>query len=243
VLVPLGTEDFAAAASLEGVPSALAAARDGIDSLLRDRGLRRTTPELTADSLLRGAAASAALEGSSTSLVEMRAGTADALAAGAARLNGQLLSLVPVIGRAPLQALARMQALTAPPDAPKNEVGRPRAEPGIVVALQALSEQLLTTEAPALAVACLAHATVVTLAPFESGNGLVGRGLERLLLVARGVDPTSLTVPEGGHLASGAAYRDALRAYAEDGAAGRRRWLLYAADAVSVGASLSPLRS
>ena len=239
----LGSGDFAAAASLEGVPSALAAARDGIDALLRDRGLRRTTPELTADSLLRGAAASAALEGSRASLAEMRAGSTDPLAAGAARLNGQLLSLVPVIGRAPLQALARMHALTAPPDAPRDQVGRPRTEPRIVVALQALSGQLLTTEAPALAVACLAHATVVSLAPFESGNGLVARGLERLLLVARGVDPTSLTVPEGGHLARGPAYRDALRAYAEDGMAGQRQWLLYAADAVSVGASLSPLRS
>ena len=34
-------------ASLEGVPSAYAAARDGIDALLRDRGLRRTSPETT----------------------------------------------------------------------------------------------------------------------------------------------------------------------------------------------------
>ncbi len=38
--------------------------RDGIDALLRDRGLRRTTPDLTAESLLRGAHASAVLEGS-----------------------------------------------------------------------------------------------------------------------------------------------------------------------------------
>ena len=30
--------------ALEGVPSALAAARDGIDAVLRDRGLRRTAP-------------------------------------------------------------------------------------------------------------------------------------------------------------------------------------------------------
>ena len=32
--------------------------------MLRDRGLRRTSPELTAESLLRGAHASAVLEGS-----------------------------------------------------------------------------------------------------------------------------------------------------------------------------------
>ena len=45
--------------ALEGVPSALASARDGIDAMLRDRGLRRTAPDVTGESLLRGAHASA----------------------------------------------------------------------------------------------------------------------------------------------------------------------------------------
>ncbi|HRD64363.1 MAG TPA: hypothetical protein PL137_25920 [Nocardioides sp.] len=68
-------------ASLEGVPSAFAAARDGIDVVLRDRGLRRTSPETTAESLLRGAHASAVLEGSTSSLAEVREGAGDAVAA------------------------------------------------------------------------------------------------------------------------------------------------------------------
>ena len=55
-------------------PSALAAARDGIDAVLRDRGLRRTAPEATAESLLRGAHASAVLEGSGSTLDEVRGG-------------------------------------------------------------------------------------------------------------------------------------------------------------------------
>ena len=63
---------------LEGVPSAFAATRDGIDVMLRDRGLRRTTPEQTAESLLRGAHASAVLEGSASSAEEVRAGSGDA---------------------------------------------------------------------------------------------------------------------------------------------------------------------
>ena len=61
----LPTDPLAWLTTLEGVPSAYAAARDGIDVMLRDRGLRRTSPETTAESLLRGAQASAALEGSS----------------------------------------------------------------------------------------------------------------------------------------------------------------------------------
>ncbi|MEO6512763.1 MAG: oxidoreductase, partial [Nocardioides sp.] len=62
---------------LEGVPSGFAAARDGIDAMLRDRGLRRTSPEQTAESLLLGAHASAVLEGSASSLEEVRAGEGD----------------------------------------------------------------------------------------------------------------------------------------------------------------------
>ncbi len=62
--------------------------------------------------------------------------------------------------------------------------------------------------------------------------------MERLLLVARGVDPTALTVPEGGHPSMDEAYREALAAYADGTLEGRRRWLLYAASAL---ATLSPL--
>ena len=39
--------------ALEGVPSAYAATRDGIDVMLRDRGLRRTSPETTAEEARR----------------------------------------------------------------------------------------------------------------------------------------------------------------------------------------------
>ena len=53
------------------------AARDGIDVMLRDRGLRRTSPETTAESLLRGAHASAVLEGSTSTLAQV--GAPDAL--------------------------------------------------------------------------------------------------------------------------------------------------------------------
>lgn len=243
MLVP-GPDDFAVCAALEGVPSALAATRDGIDALLRDRGLRRTTPDLTAESLLRGAAASAALDGSTATEHDLRAGGGDPVALAAARVYSELLSLVPVIGRSPLQALARLHSLAASPQTPREEVGRPRDAPHVAARLQSLSRQLVApTQAPALAVAALAHAEVATLQPFGSANGLVARAVERLLLVSRGVDPTALTVPEGGHQSMGEAYAKALKAYAEEGLDGRRRWLLYAASALTAGASLSPLHT
>jgi hypothetical protein len=228
-------------ATLEGVPSALAAARDGIDALLRDPRYRRTTPDLITESLLRGAVASAQLEGSGATVDDVRAGRADAVATGAAQLNGQLLGLVPVVGRAPLQALAKMHVLADPYGFPESR-GRPREMPGIVPRLHALAG-LLTAAAqpPAIAVAAVAHAELATLQPFGSVNGLVARALERLLLVARGVDPTSLTVPECGHLVDESAYHKALLAYAEGGVDGRRRWLMYAASAIAAGAAASPL--
>lgn len=236
-------DNLARDAALEGVPSALAAARDGIDALLRDRGLRRTTPELTVESLLRGAVASAQLEGSDATTEDVRAGRGGPAATGAARLNAQLLSLVPVVRRAPLQALARMHALAATEAAP-DTTGRPRDEPGLARRLQELAAMLTAPgQAPALAVAAVAHAEVATLAPFESSNGIVARALERLLLVARGIDPTSLTVPEAGHRADDAGYREALSGYSAGGLDGRRRWLLHAARAVTAGAAASPLVS
>src|SRR6476469_991952 len=87
---------------LEGVPSAYAATRDGIDVMLRDRGLRRTTPEQTAESLLRGAHASAVLDGSSATAEDLREGAVDATAQAAVRVSTEVLGLVPVLGRSPV---------------------------------------------------------------------------------------------------------------------------------------------
>lgn len=236
-------DPFRVDAELGGVPSALAAARDGIDALLRDRGLRRTTPALTAESLLRGAVASAELEGSRTDLEQMRLGHGDPLATGAARLNAGLLALIPVIASSPLQALARMHTLAAADTQLPDNLGRPRLEGGVAARLQLLSHQLVApTRAPALAVAALAHAELATLRPFGSMDGLVARALERLILVSRGVDPAAVIVPEAGHAQMKAAYQRALGAYAEGTPGGRRTWLLYAAQAVARAAELSPLR-
>jgi hypothetical protein len=62
-------------------------------------------------------------------------------------------------------------------------------------------------------------------------------------MVARGVDPTSLTVPEAGHLALRPAYESNLRGFAGGGSSGVHAWLLYAAEAYTAGAQASPLRT
>lgn len=228
--------------SLEGVPSAYAAARDGIDVMLRDRGLRRTSPQTTAESLLRGASASAALEGSASSLAEVREGSGDRMARDAVRVSSELLGLAPLLDRSPLQAFARIHALAAAGSLPADQLGRPR-DATASARLRALADLLLTeTATPALLVAAVVHADLATGAPFASHNGIVARAAERLVLVARGVDEKSLVVPEAGHLALRAAYESNLRGYRDGGRAGMHAWLLYGAEAFAAGAEASPLR-
>jgi hypothetical protein len=225
--VPAHDDVFALLARLEGVGSAFVAARDGIDALLRDRGLRRTGPEVTADSLLRGAEASAALEGEGYD------------ATGAIRLSTELLGLAPVWHRAPLQALARMHTLVARGSVPDDDLGRPVRNAD---RLHDLAERLLRpTDAPALVVAALVHAEVSASRAFVQHNRVVARAAERLVLVERGVDPASVTVPEAGHLARRRSYSSLLDDYAAARPDAVRSWLLHCADAYAAGAEHSPL--
>lgn len=230
--------------SLEGVPSTLAAARDSVDALLRDRGLRRTAPADTAESLLRGAHASAVLEGSSATLADLRDGAADDVALRAARLNADLLGLSGLLQQAPLQVFARLHTLAMAGAVPRDSLGRPRAGGDAAAELQGLARALLgSAEIPAVAVAALAHAQLLAAAPFESGNGLVARALERLVLVSRGVDPASVTVPEAGHLALRDDYLAAVEASRTAGLAGQKVFVLHAARALAEGVRHSPLWS
>ena len=121
-----------------------------------------------------------------------------------------------------------------------------RARPGYpaeaAARLNGLAETMLTTTVPAMLVAALVHAELHTVAPFASHNGIVARAAERLVLVARGVDPASVVVPEAGHLALRPAYESNLRGYAVGGQNGMHAWLLFAPQAYSKGTEASPLR-
>ncbi len=228
--------------ALEGVPSAFAAARDGIDAVLRDRGLRRTSPETTGESLLRGAHASAVLEGSTSSLAELREGGGDDVARDAVRLSTEVLALVPTLRTAPLQALARLHAVAASGSLDPERLGRPRDAASADRLRDLAALVTARTEAPALVLAAVVHADLASAAPFASHNGIVARAAERLVLAARGVDEKSLIVPEAAHLALRAEYESNLRGYAAGTQPGVHAWLLYAAEAYAAAAEASPLR-
>lgn len=235
------SDPFISAASLEGIPSTFAGTRDGIDGILRDRGLRRSTPDDTARALLLGAAATASLEGSTFEVDELAGGGGDTVARGAVRLSTGLLGLLPVWKRSPVQALARIHALAAAGSVDDADLGRP-VNPDGVARLTELAWMLgQTTQAPGLVVAALVHAEITSAAAFATHNAIVGRAAERLVLVAKGVDPASVLVPEAGHAAEPDGYRSALAAYGSGRPTGVHQWLMYSSQAFTRAAEASPL--
>jgi hypothetical protein len=164
------------------------------------------------------------------------AGTDDAVVQGALRVAGELGTLRTTWGRAPLQVLARLHALAAAGRVSEPELGRPAAS--AAPRLTALGELLVEpTDAPALVVAAIAHAEVVTANAFPVAGDVVGRAVGRLTMIDRGLDPGAVGVPEVGHLELGVdAYRAALAAYRAGGPDGLAVWVVHCADAVVLGA-------
>jgi Fic family protein len=140
------TDLLAPLLALPGVEPAVAGARSAIDGLLSHRVLRRGSAEVTAESALRGARASAELEGAGIELERLRgqlmAGTAVVLPGssagggergarlvqGAVRLHADLGQLLVAWRHSPRQALARLHVLAAAELVDESDaLGRPRS--------------------------------------------------------------------------------------------------------------------
>ncbi|MFL6056852.1 MAG: oxidoreductase [Actinoallomurus sp.] len=248
------SDPFANVASLPEVPEAVARTRDAVDRLLGHRILRRRSAEVSAESALRGARASAALEGVAVPLEDVRGGdlTNDPVVQGTLRVSAELGSLADVWRKAPRQALARLHTLAAADAVDPDALGRPRQDgtasdplglgpapspADVAVRLDVLSDLLTApTEAPAIVVAAVTHGELLALRPFGWGDGIVARAAARLTLVDRGLDPKSLTAPEVGHFELRDAYGDSLRGYASGTPQGVARWVRHCAEAAELGA-------
>ncbi len=134
-------DPFAALLDLPGVTEAVAEARTAVDGLLGHRVLRRRSAEVTAESALRGARASADLEGAGMELERLRGQLMNGqavtvaskdprlsqLAANAVRLHADLGSVLPSWKGSPRQALARLHVLAAADlGIDPDHLGRPR---------------------------------------------------------------------------------------------------------------------
>jgi hypothetical protein len=254
-------DPLAAVAALPGVGDTVERARGAVDRLRGHKVLRSRSSQVTAESALRGARASAALAGADWPLEELRRRTdlgdepGAASVRGALRISGESSDLLPVLRQAPAQALTRMHLLAAAGAAEPSRIGRPRldgepvvtepAMPAEPVGAQQAAARLnaligvlsVPSKAPALVVASIAHAELLSTAPFGWGDGLIARALARLLLVDRGLDPNALAAPEVGHVELGVeAYRAALAGYAEGTAAGIAGWIAHCGEALVLGA-------
>lgn len=246
------SDPFAHVAGLPGVSEAVAEARESVDRLLGHRILRRRGPEVSAESALRGARASAVLEGAPAfSLEDVRSGeVTDPLVQGALRVSASLGSLAGAWRNAPRQVLARLHVLAS--SSSGGEVGRPRSgasaldplelgsppSPSSVAARLATLSDLLTspTSAPAVVVAAVTHGELLALRPFGEADGIVARAAVRLTLIDRGLDPKSLAVPEVGHMELGSAYRSAMLAYLSGTPEGVAQWVRHCAESLVLGA-------
>jgi hypothetical protein len=213
-------------------------ARASVDGLLGNRVLRHRSADVSAESALRGAWASAWLAGSRVELDAVRSGSAgtDPNVQGALRATGAVGTLADTWTRAPRQALARLHALAAADLVDTDVLGRPRESAEVAARLDTLAAVLSATDAPALVVAAVVHGEIVTLDAFPPVSGVVARVAVRLTLVERGLDPKSLVVVEAGHRDQATAYTRAQAAYASGTPEGLAEWIAHCCFAVEAGA-------
>jgi Fic/DOC family protein len=249
-LAPLG--------ALPGVAESVELVRRAVDRVYGHRVMRRRGNEITAEAALRGARGSAALSCADWALEEVRrradfSGDSEArVVGGALRLTAEAGQLLSVWRQSPLRVLARLHLVAAVSQG--EDVGRPRQDgeavdeplvelplPGaaeVAGRLEGLSELVVAgSSAPALVLAAVVHGELLALRPFTSGNGLVARAAERIVLVGSGLDPKSVCPAEVGHAELGrAAYLAALDGYVSGTPEGMAAWIAHCGRAVELGA-------
>ncbi|WP_326566801.1 oxidoreductase [Amycolatopsis rhabdoformis] len=219
---------------LDGVAAAAKAAQDAVFAVHRLPANLRGGAETAAEASVRAARASAGIDGANPELPADGA-VADPLLAGALRVAESLEPILPTWRRAPLQALARLHVLAAAdvvddPDA----LGRPRTG-GDRLELLA---QLVTgaTSVPGPVLTAVVHGELLALRPFGSADGVVARAAARLSMIATGLDPKALTVPEVAFFRRVPKYVELAEGFAGGTPDGVREWLLFCCEAFEAGA-------
>lgn len=217
------------------VGEAVETVRTAITSLRRHPANRTGWPRTAAAASVRAARASAALDGAPLAVDQESDVVADPILAGALRAGAAIGSLTTVWPRAPLQALAKLHALAAADLVQADRLGRPRA-PAVGNGLATLADQVTTATWPAPVQVALVHGQLLVLAPFGPADGVVARAAARLTMIASGLDPMGLTVPEVAHLRAGSAYRKLSDEYATGEPDAVLRWVLEVCRCLTVGA-------
>lgn len=222
---------------LPGVEDAVHAARAAVDAVHRHPTNRRGWPTTAAEASVRAARASATLDGGNPEIPD-GGEVSDPVLAGALRISESIGMLLPTWQRAPMQALARVHVLAAADLVDdRDALGRPRLDRGVSARLELLAG-LATgrTAVPGPVLSAVVHGELLTLAPFPTANGVVARAAARLTMIATGLDPKGLTVPEVFYLRHGERYVATADAFGSGEREGVAAWLVLCCEAMQAGA-------
>lgn len=223
--------------ALDGVAEAAKSAQDAVFAVHRMGANLRGGSATAAEASVRAARASAGIDGADTE-IPAEGSVGDPILAGSLRVAEATESMLPAWRRAPLQALARIHVLAAADlvDDP-DLLGRPRSTAGTPERLELLA-QLTTgaTSVPGPVLTAVVHGELLTLGAFGSADGVVARAAARLTMVATGLDPKALTVPEVACFRRERRYRAAAEAFATGEPDGVREWLLFCCESFEAGA-------
>jgi hypothetical protein len=223
---------------LPGVADAVDSARDAVAAVHRHPTNRRGWATTAAEASVRAARASAAIEGGNVDIPATGSVT-DPVLAGSLRVAESIGLLLSTWQRAPLQALARLHVLAAAdlvPEADDDRLGRPRDVRGVASRLDLLAHLVAGgTAVPAPVLAAVVHGELLTLAPFGVADGVVARAASRLTLIATGLDPKGLVVPEVAFFRQGERYRAAAEGFGTGEPAAVAAWLVLCCDAIEAG--------
>ena len=232
------TDPLARLLELPGVGDAVDVARAAIADVHRHPANRRGWPTTAAEASVRAARASAAIEGGDVDIPADGA-VSDPVLAGALRVAESVGLLLGTWQRAPLQALARLHVLAAADLVPAEDdhlLGRPRSAPGVAGRLELLAHLVAGgTSVPAPVLAGVVHGELLTLAPFGVADGVVARAAARLTLIATGLDPKGLVVPEVAFLRAGQRYHAAAAGFGTGAPDAVAEWLVFCCDALVAG--------
>ncbi|MDT8910868.1 oxidoreductase [Amycolatopsis sp. PS_44_ISF1] len=221
--------------ALEGVATAAKSAQDAVFAVHRLPANLRGGAETAAEASVRAARASAGIDGANPEL-PVGGEVTDPLLAGALRVAESLEAVLPTWRRAPLQALARLHVLAASDLVEDSDaLGRPRTG-GSRLELLA---QLVTgaTSVPGPVLTAVVHGELLALRPFGTADGVVARAAARLSMIATGLDPKALTVPEVAFFRRVPKYVELAAGFAEGTEDGVRAWLLFCCEAFETGAN------
>lgn len=167
-----------------------------------------------------------------------------AVVRGALRATLATFDLARGLDRAPAQVIARLHTLAAADlvaladqagPVGGGSLGRPAAS--ATGRVQGLVRLLAGgTHAPGPVLAALAEAELTVTGAFTPSGGVVARALARTVVVASGLDPHGVVVPERHGLTDRSGREAALAGYATGDVDGVQAWVLWWAEAVVAGA-------